>query len=110
MLKKSIVLLVILSMFLVACQSAATELPAELTAESPVEPDSGEAASTELPPLPEVSATPDSEQATDQAEANCTVVSRQPPAGSTEPRVTDHDWTPGPDDATVTIIEYSDFQ
>jgi len=94
-------------MFLVACQSAATELPAEPTTESPVEPDT---ASTELPPLPEVSATPDSEQATDQAEANCTVVSRQPTPGPTEPLVTDNDWTQGPDDAAVTFIEYSDFQ
>jgi PBP1b-binding outer membrane lipoprotein LpoB len=107
MLKKSIVLLVILSVFLVACQSAATEPPAEPAAESPVEPDT---AGTELPPLPEVSPTPDTQQATDQAEANCTVVSRQPPAGSTEPLVTDNDWTQGPDDATVTFIEYSDFQ
>jgi hypothetical protein len=103
MLKKIIVLMVILSVFLAACQSAASEP----TAESPVEP---ETTSTDLPPLPEVSPTPGSEQATEQAEANCTVVSRQPPAGSTEPLVTDNDWTQGPDDAAVTFIEYSDFQ
>jgi PBP1b-binding outer membrane lipoprotein LpoB len=107
MLKKIIVLMVILSVFLAACQSAASEPSAEPTAESPVEP---ETTSTDLPPLPEVSPTPGSEQATEQAEANCTVVSRQPPAGSTEPLVTDNDWTQGPDDAAVTFIEYSDFQ
>jgi len=111
MLKKSIVLLVILSVFLVACQSAATEIPPEPTSESPVEPDT---ASTELPPLPEVSATPDAEQATDQAEANCTVVSSQPTPGPTEqslvPPVSDEDWVHGPDDASVTFIEYGDFQ
>ena len=112
MLKKLIVLLVILSVFLVACQSATTELPAaEPTAESPAEPDT---ASTELPPLPEVSPTLDTQQATEQAEANCTVVSRQPTPGPTEqslvPSVSEEDWTHGPDDASVTFIEYGDFQ
>lgn len=52
--------------------------------------------------------------ATEQADANCTVVSRQPTPGPTEqslvPPVSADDWTHGPDDAAVTFIEYGDFQ
>ena len=108
MLKKIVVLLIVLSVFMAACSSAATELAADPTTGSPVET---EAASTALP---EVSPTSESGQATEQAEANCTVVSRQPTPGATEqslvPAVSDDDWTHGSDDAAVTFIEYGDFQ
>ena len=104
MVKKIVVLLIVLSVFMAACSSAATELAADPTTGSPVET---EAASTALP---EVSPTSESGQATQQAEANCTVVSRQPAEVSSDPLVTDDDWIQGPDDAAVTFIEYSDFQ
>ena len=111
MFKKLIALLVVLSVFLVACSSAAPEETVEPAAENQVDT---ETASTEIPPLPEVSPTRDADQATEQAEANCTVVSRQPTPGPTEqslvPPVSDQDWTHGPDDAAVTFIEYGDFQ
>jgi predicted small secreted protein len=111
MLKKLIVLLVILSVFLAACSSTSTEPAGEAITESPLDT---ETTSTELPPPTEASPTSLSEQATEQAEANCTVVSRQPTPGPTEqslvPPVSDQDWTHGPDDAAVTFIEYGDFQ
>ena len=111
MVKKIVVLLIVLSVFMVACSSAGTELPTDPTTGSPVET---EAASTEPAELPEVSPTSESGQATEQAEANCTVVSRQPTSDPTEqslvPAVGDDDWTQGSDDAAVTFIEYGDFQ
>ena len=110
MLKNIVVLLVILSVFLAACSSAGTQLPTEPTA---VEVES-ETAVTEIPPLPEVTPTSDNQQVTELAEANCTVVSRQPIPGPTEqslvPPVNDEDWTHGSADARVTFIEYGDFQ
>jgi len=107
MLKKLIVLLVIMSVFLVACSSTSTEPAGEAITDSPLDT---ETTSTELPPPTEASPTSLSEQATEQAEANCTVVSRQPAEVSSDPLVTDDDWIQGPDDAAVTFIEYSDFQ
>ena len=111
MLKKILFLLVISSVFLVACQSTASDLPAEPTADSAVDPEGADTASTELPALPEVSPTPSTQ---DQGTANCTVVSQQPTPGPTEqslvPPVSDDDWTQGPDDAAVTFVEYGDFQ
>ena len=47
-------------------------------------------------------------------DSGCTVVARQPTAGPTPqtvyPPITEQDWTKGPADARVTLIEYSDFQ
>ena len=44
----------------------------------------------------------------------CTMVSRKPTPGPTEqallPPVHAKDWVEGPEDAYVTLIEYSDFQ
>lgn len=44
----------------------------------------------------------------------CTVISRKPTPGPTEesiyPPITESDHVKGPDNAKVTIIEYSDFQ
>lgn len=44
----------------------------------------------------------------------CSVVVRQPTTGPTQeallPPPSDEDWSRGPADASITIIEYSDFQ
>ncbi len=109
MMKKIVTLLLILVVFLVACQSA----PASPTEAEPAQ--IGEnAPSTELPPLPEVSPTPATEQTGNPGGANCTVVSSQPEPGPTEQSivsaVSEADWVHGPEDAEITIIEYGDFQ
>jgi hypothetical protein len=109
MMKKIVTLLLILVVFLVACQSA----PASPTEAEPAQ--IGEnAPSTELPPLPEVSPTPATEQTGNPGGANCTVVSSQPEPGPTEQSivsaVSEADWVHGPQDAEITIIEYGDFQ
>jgi hypothetical protein len=48
------------------------------------------------------------------APASCTVVSTMPEPDAAQadlfPPVTDDDWSFGPSDAAVTILEYSDFQ
>ena len=114
MIKKIVTLLLILVVFLVACQSA----PASTTEASSTEADPAQigenAPSTELPPLPEVSPTPATEQTGNLGDANCTVVSSQPEPGPTEQSivsaVSEADWVHGPQDAEVTIIEYGDFQ
>jgi hypothetical protein len=112
MIKKIIPLLLILVVFLVACQSAPPSPIEASSTEADLDQIGGDAPSTELPPLPEVSPTP--EQAGNAGEANCTVVSSQPTPGPTEqslvPSVGEADWAHGPEDAKVTIIEYGDFQ
>ncbi len=109
MIKKIITLMLILVVFLAACQSAATS-PTAITPD----PVGEDAPSTELPPLPEVSPTPATEQTGNLGGANCTVISSQPEPGPTEQSivsaVSEADWVHGPEDAEVTIIEYGDFQ
>jgi hypothetical protein len=47
-------------------------------------------------------------------DSGCTVVAKIPTPGATPqtiyPTITQQDWTKGPADAKVTILEYSDFQ
>ena len=110
MLKKIVVLLVLLTVFLAACSGSATELPA---GESPQEQVETEAPAGEPSPSPENSPTGDAAgQATEMAEATCTVVSRsqEEDEESLVPAVGDDDWSQGSDDAAVTFIEYGDFQ
>ena len=114
MMKKITNLLLICGVFLVACQSAPASPTEASRAESDPDQIVDEAPSTDLPPLPEVSPTPATEQAGNSGEANCTVVSSQPTPGPTEqslvPAVGEADWAHGPEGAKVTIIEYGDFQ
>jgi hypothetical protein len=111
MINKLITFSTLLVVLLAACQSVASS--PTVTPEEQVQP-SEVSSPTELPPLPEVSPTPTEGRAANQAEANCTVVSRQPTPGPTQqsiiPPVSETDWVVGPEDAKVTIIEYGDFQ
>jgi uncharacterized lipoprotein len=112
--KKLLTLSLLLVVLLAACQSSAanpTEIPAQgIDTPQPSEP----TPSLTVPPLPEVTSTPQDEQVQVEGESYCTVVSRQATPGPTEqsivPPVRDTDWAQGQQDAMVTIIEYGDFQ
>jgi cyclophilin family peptidyl-prolyl cis-trans isomerase/protein-disulfide isomerase len=65
---------------------------------------------TQIPPTPTTEIT---SAAPVRAQAKCTVTSSEPTGNSTEgiiPAVTESDWTRGPTNPRVTILEYSDFQ
>ena len=115
MARKLLILAVLLAVILAACQSAAVSPTTSPPEDTDVELDTPRAAAS---PTVEIAPTATQEASDDQVsssdEANCTVVSRQPTPGPTEqslvPLVSDTDWTHGPEDAEVTIIEYGDFQ
>jgi len=94
--KKTVLyLLLVVSMLLAGCSDSTT-------ATTPAE------ANTPKPPI-SVPATVASGTTMD-----CTVISQEPTPGPTAeslfPPVTENDWVRGPDTASVTILEYSDFQ
>lgn len=110
MFKKIIVLLVLISIFLAACSGSESEVPA---GESPQEQAETEAPAGEPSPTTETVPTGDTAvQATEMAQATCTVVSRSQADDeqSLVPAVGSDDWSQGSDDAAVTFIEYGDFQ
>lgn len=76
------------------------------TAEEPASPEPA----TEAPKTP----TPAQVSADTSGTPGCTVESPRPTPGPTQqsifPPVTDEDWSIGPEDAQVTILEYGDFQ
>ncbi len=99
-------LLIVLAMLLAACQSQNT----------PVSPPATEASS---PALTQEAASPaESEQPAATAlvgpvaPPGCTVVSQETTPDEESPflPITEQDWTQGPEDAYVTILEYGDFQ
>ncbi|OGO64073.1 MAG: hypothetical protein A2Z45_10250 [Chloroflexi bacterium RBG_19FT_COMBO_55_16] len=110
---KTMILILCLAFVLVGCQraieavegGAATGVASLPTLEAIVTSQSSQASS-----LPATTVT----QASLVTLAKCTVASSQPTPDSTEqslfPAVSDADWIQGPDTATVTFIEYSDFQ
>jgi hypothetical protein len=83
-----------LALLLSACRSAPGSAPA-----------TGAPTATREPSIP---------TATPGEPMQCTLVSAQPTPGPTEqslfPSVGERDWIKGPDSASLTIIEYSDFQ
>lgn len=103
-----------MALILVACQSNPADTTATLTDDGPPEQPEQVTPSVEPTQLPEASPNAPEEPTGIQAEANCTVVSRQPTPSPTEqslvPPASDTDWVKGAENAKVTIIEYSDFQ
>jgi protein-disulfide isomerase len=101
MLRRSLIALLLLGILLGACQSNAPASPRP-TAQA-VTPSPRIADASSLTPAAVTGAPP-----------GCTVVSPQPTPGPTEaslfPPISDKDWAIGAPTATVSIVEYSDFQ
>ena len=101
--KKIILLLTGIALSLAACQGQAA---------SP-QPTPTEAATPSLvPTIPTIQTEATPTQPV--APAGCTVISPEPMPGPTEtslfPLVSSDDWVKGPKSASITLIEYSDFQ
>lgn len=111
MLRRSLLPLLILGILLGACQSNAPASPRP-TAQA-VTPSPRIADASSLTPAANPAATRVASAVTG-APPGCTVVSPQPTPGPTEaslfPPISDKDWAIGAPTATVSIVEYSDFQ
>jgi len=103
-------------LILAGCQSNA---PAITPTDSQIESASSRRDQTASPPAPtsaKTETTPIAQAEVDTTEqpAGCTLVSPRPTPGQTErsifPPVSDLDWVYGPEDAGITLTEYSDFQ
>jgi ABC-type transport system substrate-binding protein len=117
MLRRSLIPLLLLGILLGACQSnAPASLPptAQVVTPSPQKADTAKLAASAVPSTANPAAAASSAGAVTGAPPGCTVVSPQPTPGPTEtslfPPISDKDWVIGVPTATVSIIEYSDFQ
>jgi hypothetical protein len=100
--KRTLILLLVFALVLAACSG---ESPASPTITAPTA-----ALPATATPKAEAAAATDT---TGGAVAGCTVISPKNTPGPTEQSlfsaVTDKDWSTGPKDAAITLIEYSDF-
>jgi hypothetical protein len=99
--------LLIVAMALAACQGQVQSNPAVLAPTHTGQPTSARAPETSA-------ATSTAKLAGAAAPPGCTVISPPATPGPTEqsvfPPATEKDWSTGPQDAAITLIEYSDFQ
>lgn len=111
MIKRIFFYVLLLALALSACQSASpgTDTAAYTSSPTPAANLPPTLAATPTPPPVESSAAPAA-----AVPPGCTVVSAQPTPGPTQeslfPSVSAADWVRGPADASVTIVEYADFQ
>jgi cyclophilin family peptidyl-prolyl cis-trans isomerase/protein-disulfide isomerase len=111
MIKRNFFLVVFLALALAACQGASPGANSNANNGNPT-------AAATLPLAPVATATPPPAQPSAASAADvppgCTVVSAQPTPGPTQeslfPSVSASDWVRGPADASITIVEYADFQ
>lgn len=100
------ILLLLISMTLAACQSAKPPI-----SQGEIFPPTATATIAATRPATQ---TPESKTLTNAPSPGCVVQSPFPTPGPTEqslfPPVGAKDWVKGPDSATVTFTEYSDFQ
>lgn len=120
---KSFVLLLILTLFLLAACGAQEQTPVSESPAPDAQSQPAKAASTEVPPT-KVDPGPMMPTETKVSESGggvsatgvqmeCTLVSDQPEAPAEFVAifgVAEDDWVIGPENAAVTIVEYSDFQ
>ena len=105
--RHKLILLIVIAMVLAACQGQSPTIPATTAPTVVFQPTATKAAVT--PTVTEVV-----EQTAAEAPPGCTVISLPATPGPTEqsvfPPASDKDWSTGPKDAAITLIEYSDFQ
>jgi hypothetical protein len=105
--KYTLILLTVIALGLTACQGQSQTSPTAALSTSTMQPTATQAAEA-----------PTSTETVDQSLAGappgCTVISPPNTPGPTEqsvfPPVSEKDWSFGPEDAEITLIEYSDFQ
>ena len=105
--KYTLFLLFVITLALAACQGQSQTGPTMTAPAVVVQPTATQAAKT--PTVTEAV-----QQAVAGAPPGCTVISPPATPGPTEqsifPPVSEKDWSTGPKDAAITLIEYSDFQ
>ena len=111
MIKRVFFFVVILALALSACQGASPGANSNAYDGNPTASATvpSSAPATTMPPPAQPSVAPAA-----AVPPGCTVVSAQPTPGPTQeslfPSVSASDWVRGPADASITIIEYADFQ
>jgi len=105
--KFSLILLIVIALGLTACQGQRQTSPTAVLSTSTMQPTATQAAEA-------LTSTETVDQSLAGAPPGCTVISPPSTPSPTEqsvfPPVSEKDWSFGPDDAEITLIEYSDFQ